>query len=211
MPICRKNKILFVHIPKCAGSSIAQSLGIKQTFGEGEFDDCPPDTEILYGIKDGIVLQSLCLEYYNDYIDEDLNKYKILTCVRNPYERIISDYSWYDRRFKNDFLGYCKFVKKTLYETKDKKELMKYHRGLFINHFLPQYEYINNTNLDVKILYVENLDDGFNKLFPDIILEHINKSKHDSYESFLKDKKECVSIINEIYKIDFEKFGYKML
>ena len=203
MPICKKKKVLFIHVPKCAGTSIAKSLNM---YSENNF---PANMDILYGIHDNIVLQSLCLEYYNNYINEDLNDYTILTCVRNPYERVLSDYKWCDRGF-NNILDFCKFIKTTI-KIKKKYDFMLFDSKYYINHLLPQYEYINNTSLKVNILHIENINESFNKLFPDTILCHENKTHHTDYLSFFKDKEECIQIINEIYKIDFEKFGYDML
>lgn len=203
MPICKQNKILFIHIPKCAGTSIAKSLNI---YSENNF---PPSMDILYGIHNNIVLQSLCLEYYNQYIRDDLSEYKIITCVRNPYERILSDFMWCDRGFKT-ILEFCKFIKTTL-QTHKKYDLMSYDSKYYINHLLPQYEYINNTNLHVHILHMENLYNDFKKLFPNINLCHENKTKHEDYLTYFKNNKECIDIINEIYKIDFKTFGYDML
>ena len=203
MPICKKNKILFVHIPKCAGTSIAKSLNI---YSENNF---PANMEILYGIHNNTVLHSLCLEYYNEYINDNLMEYNIITCVRNPYERVLSDYMWCNRGFKG-ILEFCKFIKITI-ETKKKFEFMFFDSKKYINHLLPQYEYINNTHLNVNVLRMENIDEDFKKIFPNIKLCHENKTHHTDYVSFFKDKKECIQIINEIYKIDFEKFGYDML
>ena len=203
MPVCKKKKLLFIHIPKCAGTSIAKSLNI---YSETNF---PANMDILYGINNNIVLQSLCLEYYNNYIKDDLDAFMVFTCVRNPYERVLSDYMWCNRGFTN-ILDFCKFIKTTI-KTKKKYDFMKYDSKYYINHLLPQYEYINNTTLNVNILRMENIDKDFNKLFPNIILCHKNKTKHKDYISFFKNKKECINIINEIYKIDFEKFGYSTL
>ena len=203
MPICKRNKILFIHVPKCAGTSIAKSLNI---YSENNF---PANMEILYGIHDNIVLQSLCLEYYNDYIKDELNEYKIITCVRNPYDRVLSDYMWCDRGFKN-ILDFCKFIKNTL-QTRKKRDFMYFDSKYYINHLLPQYEYINNTNLDVHILHMEKINDDFKKIFPNVELCHENKTEHSDYHSYFKNNRECIDIINEIYKIDFEKFGYVAL
>lgn len=202
MPICRTRKLLFIHIPKCAGTSIAKSLNIYD-------DNFPPNMNVLYGIHDNIVLQSLCLEYYDKYINDDIKLYNIFTCVRNPYERVLSDYMWANRGFSN-ILDFCKFIKKTV-QTKDKYEFMKYDHKYYINHILPQYEYINNTDLNVTVLHLENINEEFNNLFPNISLCHENKTNHIDYKLFFKNKHKCIEIINDVYKIDFEKFGYTIL
>ena len=43
---------------------------------------------------------------------------------------------------------------------------MYFDSKYYINHLLPQYEYINNTNLDVHILHMEKINDDFKKIFP---------------------------------------------
>lgn len=204
MPISKKDKILFIHIPKCAGTSIAKTLGIYSHV------NTPPNLEILYGIHNNIVLQSLCLEYYNKFIKDNLKQYNIFACVRNPYDRILSDYTWSNRGFKT-ILEYCKYIKNILLDNKyDKWELMKFNHN-HDNHILPQFEYINNTNLNVNIIKFENLNIEFGKLFPKKKLCHVNKKRHSDFLSYFKDKKECIKIINEIYEIDFKTFGYEMI
>ena len=205
MPIDKENKIIFIHIPKCAGTSIAKSLNI---YSENNF---PANMDILYGIQDNIVLQSLCLEYYNDYIEKSkIKECKIITVVRNPYDRILSDFMWHNRGF-NNILDFCKFIKKTLLE-KSKYELMAYDPNLYTNHILPQFEYINNTEYnDIIIMRFENLKNDFYKQFNDKHLFHENTTDHEKYYDYFKDKKECIDLINEIYKEDFIKFGYDLL
>lgn len=203
MPICHNRKILFIHNPKCAGTSISKSLNMFSPKNA-------PNIEILSGIYNNIVLQTLCLEYYNKYTSEDLSNYTIFTCVRNPYERVLSDYMWCDRGFSN-ILDFCKFIKQTLQTKKNKYEYMQFDSKYYYNHILPQSEYINNTNLKVQILHMENLNEEFKKLFPNIILKHENKTSHSNYKNVFKNNKECINIINEIYKKDFETFGYEML
>jgi hypothetical protein len=206
MPIDKENNIIFVHIPKCAGTSIAKSLNIYSEHNK------PPNMNILYGItENNIVLQSLCLEYYQNYIDKNkIKECKIITVVRNPYDRVLSDFMWHNRGF-NNILDFCKFIKKTLIE-KNKYELMQHEPQFYINHILPQVEYINNTNYkNIIIMKLENLKNDFYTNFPSKQLFHENTTDHEKYSDYFKDKKDCVRLINEIYKEDFIKFGYDFL
>ncbi len=67
MPINRKGKIILVHIPKNAGCSIAKTLNM---FPQNTHKK---NLNILYGIEnDKTVLQSLPLEYYERYLNDDL-------------------------------------------------------------------------------------------------------------------------------------------
>ena len=88
MPINRKEKIILVHIPKNAGSSVAKTLNMYPQ------NTHKKNRNILYGIEDDkTVLQSLPLEYYDRYLDYNLiNECLKITVVRNPYDRVLSDY-----------------------------------------------------------------------------------------------------------------------
>ena len=89
MPINKKHRLLFVHIPKNAGSSAAKLIKSypdnRHTFNK----------ETLYGIdpSNGLVLQSMPYKFYKLYLDNYKNFTKF-TIIRNPYDRFLSDYSW---------------------------------------------------------------------------------------------------------------------
>ena len=206
MPINRKDKIIFIHIPKCAGTSIAKSLNMSGHWKNTNFN-------ILYGItNDNIILQSLCFEFYNKYLDDKIIDYcKIITVVRNPYCRILSDFTWRNRGYKNIY-DYLLFIKNEL-KNKNKFDLMKVDIKKFINHILPQYEYINNTKYEdkIKILKFENLKNDFQNEFPNKKLLYLNKTSHINYKDYFKTRPECIKLINEIYEKDFIKFNYKMV
>ena len=205
MPVNREMKIIFIHIPKCAGTSIAKTLDMYDK-------NYPPNLDTLYGItKQNIVLQSLCLEFYNQYLnDKFIKKCKIFTVVRNPYDRILSDYMWSNRKCSNMY-DFCKLIENTL-KHKSKYSLMSFDINTHSNHFLPQYEFINNSEYNINHVFkFENLKNDFEKVFSDKKLLHINKTKHPHFIDYFKNKPKCVKIINDIYKEDFMKFGYNMI
>ena len=72
-------KVIFLHIPKTAGTSIEESL--KKTLGNS------------YGRHYNIrqIQKTLNDDGYGETVDE----YKIFTVVRNPFDRIISTWRWW--------------------------------------------------------------------------------------------------------------------
>ena len=204
MPINRKKKIILIHIPKNAGSSIAKTLNI---YPENRHKK---NLNLLYGIEDDkTVLQSLPLEYYDRYLDYNLiNECLKITVVRNPYDRVLSDYFWQNRGCKN-ILEFLILIENTL--KKEKSEIVKFD-DFHQNHFLPQYEYIRSDKFKIdKIFKFENLDLDFQNYFPGKKLCHINKSNHVNWKEFFLDKREELDLINKIYSIDFENFGYNKI
>lgn len=71
--ICHKNKIIFIHIPKCAGVSISTAFGYNTNLASGRH----------YTSK----------EYKEKYPYEYKTYYKF-AFVRNPYSRILSFYNY---------------------------------------------------------------------------------------------------------------------
>lgn len=211
MPINRDLNILFVHIPKCAGTSLATSFGI---------DPGPPprhkkNLKILYGIDtdNSVVLQSLPFKFYDKYLNDDFIDSSLkITCVRNPYIRAVSDYIWSSRKCVS-FYDFLKLAEKMLSEKSD-EEIIKYDE-FHSNHFLPQYKYIEHDKYKMDVvLKIENLQEEFNMyvlpLFPKFKLVHVNKNKNYNYMEYYKDKR-CIDLINKLYQKDFEMFGYEYM
>ncbi len=204
MPIDIKNKIVHIHIPKCAGTSVANVLKI---YGDWK----KPNLDILYGIHNNIVLQSLPLEYYSQYYSIELLKQcTIFAVVRNPYDRVLSDYCWRNRKCASmyDFLI---LIKNTLANNK-KDTLITYNSTILFNHFLPQHKYIECDNIfDVKIIRFENIKHDMKDKLNINMNCHTNTTKHMSWQKYFSDKPKCIQLINEIYKKDFEMFNYDLL
>lgn len=204
MPINRKEKIILIHIPKNAGSSIAKTLNI---YPENRHKK---NLNICYGIEDDkTVLQSLPLEYYDRYLNDILiNECLKIAVVRNPYDRVLSDYFWSDRGCKN-ILEFLILIENTL--KKEKSEIIKYN-DFHQNHFLPQYEYIRSDKFKIdKIFRFENINQEFQDFFPEKKLCHINQTNHVNWKEFFADKRKELDLINKIYSVDFKKFNYKKL
>jgi hypothetical protein len=173
----------------------------------------PPDSharniDLLYGIdNNGLVLQSMPLDYYSKYLDDTyINKCFKFTVVRNPYTRAVSDFKWSQRGYNKfyDFLSYIKSTRDVSTE-----EMLKYNIN-HTNHLLTQSSYIQSDKFKIdKILNLENLDEEFKDIFPDTQLSHINYTRPTDYRDFYKDTR-CVDLVQELFQEDFENFGYSL-
>ena len=183
----------FIHITKNAGTYV---------------EDTAKESNILFG------------RFHKEYgfwhrifpsVDKQIkDKYKWFVVVRNPYDRILSEY-------------YCEWGgigKKNINHTK--QEMNNYlinkinNRSESGDHYTEQYKYLDK-NYDIKIIKFENLDDELKQLYKANNLNiNLHKNKINTGNSKNKIKKfskndfsnELINLINKVYSNDFELFNY---
>ena len=201
MPYDEKKKVLFVHIPKTAGTAVEEAMGVygKYNCGHG------PDGK-------GGYLQHKKLQEYNRHEFKDYFKFAF---VRNPYERILSEFLYLKK--KNDpFLqdmDFRAFVNWLL------SEIIVWPleppRYIF-DHILPQYFFTDSYWLDLDFIgKFEDLDSHWSDIafrfgYPSQ-LKKLNTSSENQIDvaSFYDEKTQ--DLVSEYYKLDFVEFGYNPL
>ena len=139
------------------------------------------------------------------------NSYEIITIVRNPYDRVVSDLL-FNHIINNQTINDNEIVYKKL-----KKYLEK--SDTFDNHKIPQYMYIidelGEIINNITILRTETLTSdmkliGFSDFNHNLQKSKCNiESKNTKYISVLNT--DSIKLINNYYKRDFELFGYTMI
>lgn len=205
MPYYKEGNILFIHIPKTGGSSLEtyfKNIYTQTIFG---FDT----KNILPENINNISLQHLTyntIYKYRDILDVSFNeKLNIITIVRNPYDRIISDLFW------------LKILK-----IGDSQEIVHKHIQTYLgdtdaydNHRKPQYIFITDANENIiqgiKIFTTETLTlDMQNYGYTDFnIYENISTENSKKYHEYLNNDSRL--LIYEFYKKDFELFKYNVV
>ena len=198
MVVCHTRKIIFIHIPKTAGSSIEHLL---RDEGKYELD--------FIGVRNGrsthhymgIELKMILKELYPTY-------YKF-SFVRNPYDRLISEYFWcrlnnvghkFNKTF-DEFLDYIEDVIKN----------KKFFKPIENDHFIPQYSFLffNNKLLVNNIFKYEDIQTVIPLIRKRLKIitefQHLNKSIKNEI-TLTEEQKER---IYNLYKIDFQTFNYK--
>jgi len=181
-------ELKFIHITKCAGTSI-ENAGKKQNILWGRF--CKE-----YGFWHQLFPK----------VDPDvIDKYDWFMVVRNPYERMLSEYYWFTGGAKqpmsmtrmNEFL--IDKIKK---------------RSNIGDHFTEQYKYLHPT-VNIRIIKFENLGQEFTALMKEYNLEKIHLDKENARNrhdySVADFSPELITLINEVYDQDFAEFQYEKI
>jgi hypothetical protein len=203
MPYFKNNNInlLFIHIPKTGGSSIEEYF--KRKFNI-KLDEDSLFTAVGERFNNVSYQHQTYLDLYNNknIFKINYNNLKIITVVRNPYDRIVSDL------FFLKLINLDSNPTQIFFTIRD-----KYLKNKYDNHPLPQYKFLvdekDNLIDNVIIIKNENLDQSMKNLGYDDFNIHTNVNK------LIKDKKyvdylnnDSIRLINRIYHIDFVLFKY---
>lgn len=178
MPIFTKNKnnILFIHIPKSGGSSIEKigsDLGWKESFSiRGK-----TLSEIsLYKSS----FQHLHAKPLSEILNLDAFD-SIFTVVRNPFNRLKSEYYWQQKQNLTN-LAVDEWIEEIF---------SNYYRNSYIydNHIRPQVEFIPNTK-NTNVFKLE--DNGIEKVKSLFLSIQNNSKKERSPSTFFSDKNESL-------------------
>jgi chondroitin 4-sulfotransferase 11 len=193
MTINHEKKLIFIHIPKNAGTSIIKALGVENL--------CMDKT----------------IEQYKEHYGDYWNEYKKFTVVREPIDRFISAYKFarMDESGWFSATGEEGLEKHHHYELCNEMNINEYISYLYKNPekfnrwISPQTFIISNKNGEKEIDYYvryENLLEDLQKIGIDKI-EKLNSSKIKD-EQVIELTKKSKNILYEIYDIDYQNFSY---
>ena len=199
--ISHHRKFIFLHIPKCGGTSI------ESVFGSWR-NNYSKDYFYLGKNRQHFLLNKILDEY------PKCSNYFKFAFIRNPFSRVVSEYNYIlsnsknlkDLSFKDFVLNLENYLNNFAYE---------YHN-------LSLCDYLLNKEGELVVDFVgrlENFQEDFNEVcskikMPNLLLPHENvskKSQHNSskkhYTEYYDD--ETREIVAKKYTKDIEYFGYK--
>jgi hypothetical protein len=210
--ISHQHKCIFIHIPKCAGTTIKYML-----FPNEKVDWQQADYNKVHGWcpKRKFFMQHATAQQLieTELISEDIwNSYYKFTFVRNPWDRAVSDYFWLmnDQKIKDSFKNYIHREGRFTKFLNDKE--MLYYRGDHLELQTNFFDMDGPLELDF-IGKFESFDDDLIKIkeklgIPQTKNLHINKSiKKNHYSSYFSDQ--LKNTFDNIYNADIEKLGYQ--
>ena len=213
--ISHKHKFIFIHIPKCGGTSVELALlkneGVNlKNYEKANLNFLSVEQKqkfrIGYDYK-GITAQHRKID---EYKSENEKKYFTFTFVRNPWERFLSEYFYIKK------MGGCNcedFDKN--YPTFKHFVINNGIKCCWPAHNFPQLDFVLNSNLNKLTNFVGRCEDmqyDFDYIcgklkIPKIELPHRNPTKHKHYTEYYDEKTK--QIVAEKYAKDIEYFGYE--
>ena len=224
MVISHKHKFIFIHIPKCAGSSITSSLVNNLYFKLPRKDAWRFDglsTDIAEVFKDGPLQgnsqslnQHFNLKQINNYFLNNkwnINDYFKFSFMRNPWSRRVSQYQ-YAKRMSKEFNP--KFDKNKNKDWAHKIAKMSFSEFL-INKNELQLDWVKNKQGKISVDFLgpgKNLQEELNTVcdkigIPQQQVPHLNETKHKHYTEYYDN--ETREIVTKKCANDIEYFGYK--
>jgi len=201
----KTKKFVFIHVPKCGGSSIQECSYFKGWSGNSH----------------------LTLEDYHRSILHPYS-YKYYSIVRNPWSRILSVYTYWKqmkpshknyvwdqavcRKIQDSNMSFKEFLIKV---SDSQSHFRKTHEpNVEMPHVKTQYSFLS-INGKLKMDFVgkmESLQQDFDFIcksigIPRQDLPHVNKSDHGHYSEYYDD--ETKDIVSKVYRDDIKYFNYK--
>ena len=216
MIISHKHKFIFIHIPKCAGSTITYSLLNNLYFKlprkeDWKYDKLSTDTAEVFKVTsdhgNSLELdQHSTFKVINEYFVKkklNINEYFKFSFMRNPWERRVSQYKYAKKMagitnadWANEIasMSFCEFI------TKRNDS---------------QLNWVSNKKNNVAVNFLgsgRNLQQEFNKVcsklrIPKQELRHKNATKHKHYTEYYNE--ETKQIVADNCAKDIEYFNYK--
>ena len=234
-----KKPLFYIHIPKTAGNSIIEiynknNILLGESYWRKFKKNIPNYYDYLLDKKyinnlinydnnnhHNIPIWHIPMVFWKDEIIKEFkDKYNIFCIIRNPYERIVSDFKFWIKFYKNQSTGRLKHYYKNLlnniyniYNNNFEVNQINLNRiitKLLSNqkfkyaldgHLIPQYKYvlkkIDNKNIQIpnKILRFENLNDDFNKFKN----KYSNYIEDDIILNIHKNKTDSSSLLDLLY------------
>jgi len=195
-----QKRFLFVHIPKTAGNSIQSVL---RDYSEDELVALRGEQDGIqrFGLRNPkykIKKHSTLAEYRAALGDTEFDKLYRFTCVRNPWDRMVS---YYFTPTQNTIAWDRKKFRKAIVKVLSAADYLRLDKG--------EKDPFANINY---IMRFENLADDFRAVCATLDispapLPRYNRSKREHYSKYYDD--ELRELVGALFATEIERFGYK--
>jgi hypothetical protein len=200
MPVVRHKKIAFVHVPKTGGSTIKKIL--RMNFGS---------IDLTGGYEENGVDRTHWTKERLLQHDQTFADFFWFCFVRNPWDRLVSEWQWQKKGSKSKKHGHDRFF------YADFNEFVFFaitqcqtNRFFWCNHWRPQTDFIDDE-MDF-IGRMENYEADVRKVFAllDVKLDSIPRKNGSRLRLNYRDlyDEHARKIVADFYAEDIRRFGY---
>lgn len=202
-------KMIFIWIPKCAGTTISKHFNLERQVGNEGFNySFNNNNNVTFGHADINILinkKILSKTFYQ-------NCFKFCV-VRNPYDRAVSLFHYQklnDKFSFDDWINYLYNNRDTIPKNTDRNLVRKTinNQWNLMSSWIPH---------DIDKIYF--FEDGISNIIKSIVSEiqgnekprnviTYNTSKHKDYREYYKTNPKTAEYVYEIYEKDFIRFNY---
>lgn len=213
MPLFSDINTLFFHIPKTGGTGIINQLSY--LFPNPLFNT----TQSISDEKKLVLWHATPNQLYKYNLIRNFENLNTVCVVRNPFDKIVSSYTWLYHAYCKDFEEYIDIVKVLVEKNLEDEEIVEHEIwpqcgiGLISNHFIPQTHYVFQADwFDMKyVLRFENLAKDLMrfKALTGVPVQSIlvNTSNRNPYKEYYNQKTK--DIVEQLYKEDLNILEYK--
>jgi hypothetical protein len=198
--ISTNKKIIFLHIPKTAGTSVETAFRTRV------------GGNIIMGGKQTPWDYHTSVRSYEEKLP-DFDKYFVFTFVRNPWDRL---YSWFAMLMNNQKITITddKFHKWILEDCHSMSSAFPKGAGKMCAQKIPQLEYMKDSEGKNRVDFIGKLED-IGKDFPKVCIQmginshrlpHLKRGRHKPYRQAYNE--ETKQFVQRHHKSDIEAFGY---
>ena len=208
--ISHDKKCIFIHIPKCGGTSVEDVIWPKEQ-GRTEVDLWMGFVSRFENKYQTGGLQHLLAWQIREEVGSDVfSAYYKFAFVRNPWDRIVSQFAYMQQRPDlMDFLGMTSGI-----EFKAYLELIRRKEHV---QWMPQVRFLldqDGSLLVDRIGRLESFNEDCAQIFSAIGLPldqlpgHANRSKREPFQAYYSDN-EAIEAVADIFSEDISFLGYK--
>lgn len=227
--ISRKNRFIYIHVPKTGGNSIQVAL---KPFAESEFRyatsagwvwgdnrfngyEAPTSVQRMenFWVIDPAFgdVKHWSLKQYSDCLGSEIRDYRIISSVRNPFDWSVSLYFFRKQACRSD--GYS-WIRRSSDVAPDMFDSVEYLDFLHSGE-PPQSAYLRDASVDqpIRLIRYESIESDFESICdeigvqPSVRLPHINRSRRAPWQQVLGGHG-LIEQTRLVFKEDFERFGY---
>ena len=208
--ISHDRKCIFIHIPKCGGTSVEDVIWPKEK-GRNEEDLWMGFVSRFENKYQTGGLQHLLASQIREEVGcEVFHTYYKFAFVRNPWDRIVSQFAYMQKR--PDLMDYLGMTSDT--EFKSYLELIRLKEHV---QWTPQVRFLLDQDGFVLVDRIGRLESFYEDcaqifsslgLAPDLLPGHAKKSKRKSLEYYYADS-ESIEMVADFFADDIKFLGYR--